>query len=65
MQKKKIIEIMDQSGVKPHINVVVKIEENMNRQITLSWEHIVTVVFPNYKCILMHIKETHFYLTTH
>jgi hypothetical protein len=29
----------------------------MNRQITLCWEHIVTVGFPNYKCILMHTKE--------
>jgi hypothetical protein len=53
---------MDQSGVKPLINVAVKIEENMNRRITLCREHIVTVRFPNYKCILMHIKETHFYL---
>jgi hypothetical protein len=26
---------------------------------------IVTVRFPNYKCILMHTKETHFYLTTY
>ena len=53
------IEIMDQSGVKPQINVVVKIEENMNYQITLYQEHIVTVIFPNYKCILMHNKQTH------
>jgi hypothetical protein len=30
----------------------------MNRQITLCREHIVTVRFPNYKCILMHTKET-------
>ena len=53
---------MDQLGVKTQINVVVKIDENMNRQINLCPEHIVTVGFPNYKCILMHTKETHFYL---
>jgi hypothetical protein len=29
------IEIMDQSSVKPWINVVVNIKENMNHQITL------------------------------
>jgi hypothetical protein len=28
----------------------------MNREITLCREHIVTVGFPNYKCILMHTK---------
>jgi hypothetical protein len=38
--------------------MVIKIEENMNHQITLCWEHIVIVGFPNYKCILMHTKET-------
>jgi hypothetical protein len=45
--------------------MAVKIEESMNHQITLCREHIVTVIFPNYKCILMHTKETHFYLMTH
>jgi hypothetical protein len=35
-----------------HRSMAVKIEENMNRQITLCWEHIVTIKFPNYKCIL-------------
>jgi hypothetical protein len=37
----------------------------MNHHITLCWEHIMIVAFPNYKCILMHNKETHFYLTTY
>jgi hypothetical protein len=36
-----------------------------NHRITLCHEHIVTVGLPNYKCILMHTKETHFYLMTH
>ena len=56
---------MDQSGVKEHINVAIKIEENMSRQITLCQEHIMTVEFPNYKCTIMHTKETHFYLAKH
>jgi hypothetical protein len=52
------IEIMDQLGVKPQINVAVKIEENMSGWITLCWQHIVTVIFPNYKCILnKHTKK--------
>jgi hypothetical protein len=50
---------MDQLGVKPHINVVVKIEENMSCQITLCLEHIVTIG------LQMHTKETHFNLMTH
>jgi hypothetical protein len=37
-------------------SMVINIEESMNRQITLCQEHIVTVGFPNYKCILMHTK---------
>jgi hypothetical protein len=60
---------MDQSSVKPQINVAINIEDNMNHQITLCWEHIMTVGFPKYKCILMDTKEkheeTHFYLMTH
>jgi hypothetical protein len=39
---------MDQSSVKPQINVAIKIEVNMCHQITLFQEHIVTVRFPNY-----------------
>jgi hypothetical protein len=31
----------------------------MNSRITLCREHIVTVEFPNYKCRLMHTKETY------
>jgi hypothetical protein len=46
-----------------HGSMVVKIEESRNRRITLCREHMVTVGFPNYKCILMHTKETHFYPT--
>jgi hypothetical protein len=42
-----------------HRSMVVKIEQNMNCRITLCQEHIVTVGFPNYKCILMHTKKTH------
>jgi hypothetical protein len=53
---------MDQ--FKPQLNIVVKIEENMSCRITLCIEHIVTVKLHNYKCILMHSKETHFYLKT-
>jgi hypothetical protein len=50
------IEILDQSFVKPWINEVVKIKQNMIPQITLCREHIVIVGFPNYKFILMHTK---------
>jgi hypothetical protein len=34
---------MDQSSVKPYISVLVNIEENMIRQITLCQEHIMTI----------------------
>jgi hypothetical protein len=37
----------------------------MNRRITLCWEHIVTIRFTNYKCILMHNKETHYETSDH
>jgi hypothetical protein len=47
------IYIIDQSTVKPHINVVVKIEENMSRQITLCREHVMTIGLE------MNTKETH------
>jgi hypothetical protein len=50
------IEIMDQSGVKSRIILAINIEEDMNRRITLCWEHIVTIGLPNYKFILMHTK---------
>ena len=53
------IEIMDQSSVKSRINVAVKIEENMNRWIALRREHIVTVGFPKYKCILKKHTKKH------
>jgi hypothetical protein len=43
---------MDQSSVKPQINIVISIEENMNHQITLCLEHIVIIRLHNYKCIL-------------
>jgi hypothetical protein len=46
-------------------SMAVKIEESMNLRITLCQEHIMTIGFPNYKCILMHTKETHFYLMTY
>jgi hypothetical protein len=52
-------------SVKPQINVVIKIEENMSHQITLCREHIMTVGLHKYKCILIHTKETHFNLMTH
>jgi hypothetical protein len=44
---------MDQLGIKQWINIVVSIKENMNRQITLYLEHIVTIRLNNYKCIPM------------
>ena len=48
---------MGQSGVKPWINVAVKLEDNMIHQITLFQEQIMTVG------LQMHTKETHFNLT--
>jgi hypothetical protein len=55
---------MDQSSVKPHINIAVSIEENMNCRITLCLEHIMIVELHKYTCILVHTKEAHFYLKT-
>jgi hypothetical protein len=34
---------MDQLGANPLIHVSIKIEENMNRQITLCQEHVLTI----------------------
>jgi hypothetical protein len=45
------IKIMDQSEVMPLINIVVRIEENMNCWIILCLEHIVTIKLHNYKCV--------------
>ena len=42
------INIMDQSSVKPWINVVIKFEENIIHQITLCQEHSMTLRLPNY-----------------
>jgi hypothetical protein len=39
-------------GVSPQINVVVSIEGNVNRLITLCLDHIVTVKLHKYKYIL-------------
>jgi hypothetical protein len=46
---------MHQSDVKTWINVVINIMGNIIHHITLCWEHIVTIILPKYKCILMHI----------
>jgi hypothetical protein len=53
------INIMDQYGVNPQINIPINIEENMIHHINLCRENIITIKLPNYKCILIHTKETH------
>jgi hypothetical protein len=54
------INIMDQSSVKIRINKDISIEYNMKYDTTLCLEHIMTIGLHNYKCILIHTKETHF-----
>jgi hypothetical protein len=51
---------MDQSNVKPHINIALSLEEKMSHWITLFLEHIVIVGLDNYKYILKeHTSETY------